>query len=155
MTTCIEFLALERRYAQESEYWQTPTGIKRRIKTLAQDFTYRLFNNAVRVVGEKNGAKWLRWIDFGDANVCPVCLHHSTSGGRGGFYRIDWFTPMLPVHDGCRCEWEVWFVDPFEQTRLGARLNGLDRVADRVAMLQLPRSGEGVRILRGHLPVDV
>lgn len=109
----------------DAPYWITTSGINRRIKSLAQDFNYLIVNNAFKVLAPTNGAQWLRWLDMGDANVCDTCLYHSTQGGRGGFYHVTWFTPIIPVHNGCRCQWEIWFEDPFEQTILGGIFEGI------------------------------
>lgn len=87
--------------------------MNRRIDSLAQHFAYKIVNNAWKVVGEKNGAEWLRWRDMGDAKVCDECLSHA-SGGWGGYYHITWFMPEMPAHPGCRCMFELIFYNPFE-----------------------------------------
>lgn len=120
-TTCLEHRAFEKRArtrgAALEDYWKTDKGITRRIDSLAQSFSYKVVNNAMKVVGEVNEAKWLRWRDMGDARVCEQCLKNAR-GGRDGYYRITWFMPAMPVHAGCRCQWEILFEDPKTQTRL-------------------------------------
>jgi len=108
-TTCLEYRAAQKK---PPDYWKTSKGVTRRIDSLAQNFNYRVINNAVKVVAPTAGAKWLRWRDFGDAQVCSRCLAYA-SGGRNGYYKITWFTPEMPVHLGCRCQWEIVFGDPF------------------------------------------
>jgi len=115
----VEYLNKKLR-ASLDDYWRTtPAGITRRIRSLSQVFNWKLINNACKVIAPVNRARWLEWRDYGDANVCPDCLHNSTKGGRKGFYRVSWFMPEMPVHPGCRCQWVVWFIDPVRQTRLG------------------------------------
>jgi len=115
-TTCSEYKAFQRRQAQRGDalwdYWRSFQGLNRRIDSLAQQFAYKVVNNAWKVVGEKNGAEWMKWWDMGDTHVCDECRRHS-EGGRGGYYKITWFMPEMPVHPGCRCQWEIMFGDPF------------------------------------------
>ena len=108
-TTCLEYRALQEKL---TDYWKTPKGITRRIDSLSQNFNYLIVNNAFKVIAPVNGAHWMRWVDMGDDHVCDICLSYA-SGGRGGFYHVTWFMPEMPVHDGCRCQWEIWFEDPF------------------------------------------
>ena len=107
--SCLEHRVLASRH---EDYWESPAGITRRIDLLAQNFNFRIVNNAFKVLAPTNQALWLRWVDFGDANVCELCRYHA-GGGRDGFYHVTWFMPEMPVHDGCRCQWEIWFEDPF------------------------------------------
>ena len=93
---------------QNDEYWNTPAGIRRRIRGLADDFTYKVVNGAVKVYGRTNGAKWLYWLTVGDDRVCPICSKAAT-GGRDGHYKVSWFTPSMPAHMGCRCQWIIYF----------------------------------------------
>ena len=98
-------------YEQKEDYWSTPQGIIRRIKSLAQDFTYKSVNGAIRIYGQKNKVKWLAWLTVGDDRVCIIC-QTAASGGRGGFYQSNWFMPEMPAHAGCRCQWIVYFLEP-------------------------------------------
>lgn len=105
------------------EYWKSPRGIRRRIDSLAQAFNYRVINNAYKVVGETNGVKWLQWMTKGDDKVCIICRTIVKEKGRkfgevGGFFRITWFMPEMPVHPNCRCQWKYHFEEPMVQTRL-------------------------------------
>lgn len=93
---------------QRFDYWGTPEGIRRRIRGLAQDFTYKVVNNAVKLYGVTNGAKWLKWQTAEDDRVCVICMKAAT-GGRNGYYKPSWFMPNMPVHFGCRCRWIVYF----------------------------------------------
>jgi hypothetical protein len=98
--------------AQGEEYWESSAGITRRIDALAQAFSYKIVNNGFKVIAPTNKANWLRWVDFGDLRVCLICQRNA-GGGRDGFYRVTWFMPEMPPHDGCRCQWEIYFEDPF------------------------------------------
>ena len=109
---------LERRASIE-DYWKSSEGLTRRIQSLSQVFNWKLINNACKVIAPVNRAKWLERVDYGDANVCPICLHNSVKGGRKGFYRVTWFMPEMPPHPGCRCQWVIWFIDPVKQIKLG------------------------------------
>ena len=120
-TTCLEHRAFEKRAhtrgAALEDYWKSDKGITRRIDSLAQFFSYKVVNNAMKVIAPVNDAKWLRWRDMGDASVCEQCLAYSM-GGRNGDYRVTWFLPAMPVHSGCRCQWEILFEAPRVQTKL-------------------------------------
>lgn len=48
---------------------------------------------------------------MGDIKVCLLC-RAKAKGGKNGYYYIHWFLPMMPVHDGCRCQWEILLVEP-------------------------------------------
>jgi len=89
-------------------YWKTPDGIRRRIRGLAQDFTYKSVNGAAKLYGAVNRAVWLYWLTVGDDRVCPICTK-AAMGGRNGFYKPQWFTPQMPAHMLCRCQWVLYF----------------------------------------------
>ena len=99
--------------AQNEEYWrQTPQGISRRIDSLAQVFNYGVYNGAVKVLGTTMGVQWMSWQIAPDDNVCPLCLDNRFSKGDKsyrGWYRSGWFTPMMPAHPGCRCQWVLYW----------------------------------------------
>jgi hypothetical protein len=95
---------------QQEDYWTTPEGIRRRIRGLAQDFTYKVVNGAVKRYGQFNGALWLYWQTVGDDRVCVICTKAAT-GGRNGFYKPQWFTPQMPAHFGCRCQWFTYWTE--------------------------------------------
>ena len=84
------------------QYWQSPPGISNRISSLSSNFTYKLVNNAVKIVAQKEKAKWLVYITAGDDRVCPICSPRHLRR-----YRPTYFLPNLPSHIGCRCMWEV------------------------------------------------
>jgi len=58
---------------QAEKYWKTPAGIQRRIEMIGEHFTYKIVNNAVKVYGETDGAKWVVWYTMADERVCPLC----------------------------------------------------------------------------------
>lgn len=107
--TCRTHRALERK---AEDYWKTFSGLMRRIDSLAQDFNFKVVNNAVKIIAPVNEAKWIRWVSAGDDRVCPICQGYA-EGGRSGFYHVTWFQPDNP-HDDCRCEREILFYNPFE-----------------------------------------
>ena len=99
---------------QRFDYWGTPNGIRRRIRGLAQDFTYKIVNNSIKIYGQTNGAKWLKWQIVEDDRVCLICIKASM-GGREGFYKPSWFLPIGPPrHFGCRCFWILYFEEKEE-----------------------------------------
>ena len=105
------------------DYWKTPEGIRDRVTSLSQVFSYKVVNNAIKVIGPLNGAKWMQWIlhpEDSATGPCPDCVAFATSGGNGGFYRTSWFTPAMPYHPNCVCEWKIYLVDP--------RIEGQDEV---------------------------
>jgi len=108
--SCLEYRRLK---AATEDFWLTREGITRRIDSLAQDFSFKTVNNAIKIVGKTNEAKWLQWVDKGDAKVCKDCQKHS-QGGKQGYYKTSWFMPKMPAHPNCRCEWKVYFYDPFK-----------------------------------------
>lgn len=94
---------------QQEDYWKTRSGITRRIKGLAQDFTYKSVNGAMKIYGETSGAKWMKWLTVGDDRVCVIC-QRASEGGRNGYFKPSWFMPHMPAHFGCRCQWIVYYL---------------------------------------------
>ena len=84
------------------DYWQSPPGIQSRITQLSSNFTYKLVNNAVKITAQKEKAKWLVWITAADDRVCPICAPRHLRR-----YRPTWFLPNMPIHNLCRCAWEI------------------------------------------------
>ena len=95
--------------AQNEKYWKSPIGLTTRIDSIAQYFTYSIFNNASKIIGNTKAVSWMHWLDMGDANVCPKCLENAAGGDSRypGYYRPGWFMPWMPAHIGCRCKWEL------------------------------------------------
>jgi hypothetical protein len=104
--TCLEYHVHSHRFPAEAEYWLTPAGLTTRVKSLGQVFTYGVYNNAVKVLGSTGGATYMEWVTMGDDRVCPLCRENSQKGNNGRF-NPEWFTPMMPVHPGCRCQWMI------------------------------------------------
>ncbi len=97
-----------------ADFWKTAEGITQRVDSLVQVFSHRIVNNAFKVIGSTNGAKWMNWIlhpERSDSGPCVICIGNS-KGGRNGNYSITWFLPELPAHPWCVCEWEIWFETP-------------------------------------------
>ncbi len=96
------------------DFWKTIEGILQRVDSLVQVFSHKVVNNAIKVIGPTNGAKWMKWIlhpERSESGTCPICEGYA-QGGRNGNYRITWFTPAMPAHPNCVCEWEVFFETP-------------------------------------------
>ena len=96
------------------DYWTTPEGIRQRVSSLSQIFNYKVINNAIKIVGPLNGAKWMEWVLHPEASKsgpCDDCIAASR-GGQNGYYRTSWFSPDMPVHPNCLCEWKIYLVDP-------------------------------------------
>jgi len=94
---------------QREDFWSTPAGISKRIKSLAQDFTYKAVNGAMKIYGETRGAKWLKWRwELPWSVVCEIC-RAASFGGQNGYYKPSWFMPDMPAHPGCRCQWIVYY----------------------------------------------
>jgi hypothetical protein len=71
-----------------------------------------MFNGAVKVIGTTQGVTWLQWVISPDDRVCPICLENRYNKGAQdfrGWYRSGWFTPMMPAHPGCRCQWALYY----------------------------------------------
>lgn len=114
-TTCSHYNGLVHHglTAQNEEYWKSPKGIASRISSLAQVFNYGVYNGAVKILGTTKGVQWMKWETAYDDRVCPVCLE-AAAGGSGefpGYYRSGWFTPAMPAHAGCRCQWVLYWKD--------------------------------------------
>lgn len=98
--------------ADNKEYWhETPQGISRRVDSLAQVFNYGVYNGAVKILGTAKGVEWMKWETAMDDRVCPVCEANSMggSGDYPGYYRSGWFTPAMPAHGLCRCQWALYW----------------------------------------------
>ncbi len=84
-------------------YWTSPEGIDNRVMQLAQVFTYRLYNGAMRLAADQlKGVTWLIWITAADDRVCLIC-----NPRHGKRWRKNWFMPRIPAHPNCRCQWEL------------------------------------------------
>ena len=86
-------------------------GISRRVDSLAQWFTYGVYNNAVKILGTTKGVQWMNWLTYGDDRVCPICLENERKGDKEflGWFKPGWFTPQMPAHGDCRCQWVLYW----------------------------------------------
>lgn len=132
--TCSHYRALQHHglTAQNEDYWKSPMGISRRVDSLAQFFNYGVYNNAVKVLGTAKGVQWMKWETAMDDRVCPIC-EKASMGGSGdypGYYRSGWFTPAMPAHSGCRCQWVLYweFEEELTQTQLPRARMGEDLI---------------------------
>jgi len=95
-------LFLESGKAVPIEYWNSPAGLQRRLDMLGEGFTFQLVNNALQAYGNANGAWGWEWTGYLDERVCQIC--EPRIGTR---YRQGMFLPNLPVHNLCRCTFEI------------------------------------------------
>ena len=104
--TCLDHLA-ETRLGAEAGYWDTEPGIIRSISSIAEQFTYEIYNNAVKVLGETYSVAYLLWtLGVPYDTVCPKCRENAAKGDNGRF-KVGWFLPMMPVHIHCKCKWKL------------------------------------------------
>ena len=83
--------------SDSEDFWLTWEGIQERIDLLAEDFTWRSYNNALQIYGERNDAYGVEIIGPIDANTCKIC-----DPLVGRIYRLGQFIPGLPKHPHCR-----------------------------------------------------
>ncbi len=85
-----------------SDYWKSPEGIAKRIEAIGEDFTFRVYNNALAVYGSNTYSR-LQWVGYVDSRTCKICLpkigHIYKTGGQ--------YIPSLPAHNFCRCLWKL------------------------------------------------
>jgi hypothetical protein len=106
--TCSQQTKLE---AMAEDFWSTPKGITQSINMLSQDFNFMTVNGALKMSAPTNGVKYLYWRIAEDDKVCLKCLEKAT-GGNGGYYKVGWFLPKIPVHPRCRCQLELVMDEP-------------------------------------------
>lgn len=93
---------------------KTEKSIPRRVDSLTQVFNHRIVNNSLKVIAPTNNAKWMKWVlhpELSKTGPCSKCRANA-AGGRNGYYHVTWFTPKMPVHPNCVCEWEIVFEKP-------------------------------------------
>lgn len=86
-------------------YYKTPKGLDQRLQAFAQNFTFKIVNNAVKIVGKTHGVLFFQWItrpDLSKTGPCPICAPRHLKR-----YKPQWFLPALPAHNGCVCEWQL------------------------------------------------
>lgn len=101
-------------YETAEEYWTSPAGVLRRISMIGEAFSYKIVNEAVKIYGETSGVRWMTWVTMADERVCPVCGPRHMRR-----YHVTWFTPRMPAHANCRCQWELEY-DP-EKTQFSRK----------------------------------
>jgi len=93
---------------------KTQKNIPLRVDSLTQVFNHRIVNNSLKVIAPTNNAKWMKWVlhpERSKTGPCSRCREYA-AGGRNGYYHVTWFTPEMPVHPYCVCEWEIVFEKP-------------------------------------------
>lgn len=84
-------------------YWQTPTGVTRRVDMLAQNLVYRVINMALVRYGFNSGATQAKIVAT-LKNSCDDCR-----GQHGKTYRRGQFTPDAHRHPDCTCRYEITY----------------------------------------------
>ena len=87
-------------------YKYSPLAVEQRVTALSQTFTYRIYNNAMKMIKYSREVTWFIWITAADDRVCPLCEPHHMQR-----FKPWWFMPMIPLHVGCRCLLEVEYED--------------------------------------------
>ena len=108
-----ELEALQKTLIEEA-LKKTRKSIPNRVDSLTQVFNHRIVNNSLKVIAPTNNAKWMKWIlhpELSKTGPCSKCRANA-AGGRNGYYHVTWFTPKMPVHPNCLCEWEIVFEEP-------------------------------------------
>ena len=87
---------------QAQEFWTSEEGILIRLEDLAHDFTFKMYNGAVRAYAKDAGFRVFKWVTAIGAWTCRYCL-----GQHGREYKVGQFMPKLPAHVKCNCYWDV------------------------------------------------
>lgn len=88
------------------EFWTSEKGILVRLEDLAHDFVLRTYNGAVKGAFKEAGITRLKWITDIDlrrrGGTCNICLYR-----HGKVYHTGMFLPRMPVHNHCKCGWDI------------------------------------------------
>jgi len=84
------------------DFWLSDEGILVRLEDLAHDFTFKVYNGALKGAFKEAGIKALEWVTTIDEKTCDYC--DSQAGRR---YNIGQFLPKIPAHIKCRCFWDM------------------------------------------------
>jgi len=88
----------------QEEFWTSDEGILIRMEDLAHDFTFRIYNGAMKGLFKDSGFKELVWVaDY--TKVTKPCDYCDSQNGRP--YHIGMFLPRMPAHQHCKCGWDV------------------------------------------------
>jgi len=83
-------------------FWLSEKGILIRLEDLAGDFTFRVYNNALKGNFKEAGFTKFVWVAVEDDKICGKCLARS-----GKVYRSGQFMPNIPAHPHCRCLFDI------------------------------------------------
>jgi len=91
---------------KKEEFWTSKEGILIRLEDLSHDFTFKVFNGAVRGYIKDAGFKKFGWVTSED-NIargvsCEYCKRQN-----GKEYKVGQFLPKIPAHIGCDCFWDI------------------------------------------------
>lgn len=86
------------------EFWLSDEGILVRMEDLAHDFTFKIYNGALKGSFKEAGIKEFVWVtDYTEGNEpCNYC-----DGQNGRIYSIGQFLPRIPRHVKCKCLWDA------------------------------------------------
>jgi hypothetical protein len=91
------------------EYWSSEEGVLARLEDLSWALTTKVVNNSVRAHLKDLSPIHViefEWVtDYKSGTPCAYC--DSQSGRR--YYRGQ-FMPIMPVHPGCNCYWDVRYI---------------------------------------------
>jgi len=91
---------------QAQEFWSSEEGITIRLQDLSHDFTFKVFNGAIRGYAKDAGFKKFRWITSINNIARGVsCSYCKAQNGRE--YKSGQFLPKMPAHIGCDCFWDI------------------------------------------------
>jgi hypothetical protein len=84
------------------EFWSSEKGVLIRIEDLAHDFTFQIYNGALRGSFKDAGFRKFRWATTLDGSTCRYCWDQN-----GREYNAGMFLPRMPAHPKCRCLWDI------------------------------------------------
>ena len=83
-------------------FWSSEEGVLLRMEDLAGDFTFKVYNGALKGNFKEAGFTTFVWVGVEDDVICEKCLLRN-----GKEYKSGMFLPNIPAHPHCRCLWDV------------------------------------------------
>jgi len=86
------------------DFWLSDEGILIRMEDLAHDFTFKVYNGALKGAFREAGIQEFIWVtDYTKGNIpCNYC-----DGQNGRPYTSGQFLPKMPAHNKCKCFWDA------------------------------------------------
>jgi len=85
------------------DFWLSDEGILLRTEDLARDFSFRVYNRALKGNFVEAGFSSFLWVAVVDAKTCDYC-----DSQNGRMYKSGQFLPRIPAHPNCRCLWDIY-----------------------------------------------